>query len=120
MIKAFLVAVIACLAILEPAAALGQPPAAGRKLLQWNRGTQQIAAAQVSRQATQNQIRAAVNNPFPTQQFGATRAATDVGQIGATLTSVDPCSLAWTSNCWGGWGGYGGRWGGRGWGWGRR
>lgn len=91
------------------AAELARP----RKLLQWvgtgwGRANQQIAAAQVSRVTTQQAIRSAVNNPFPTQQFGATQAATATGQIGTTLATTNPCSLAWTANCWGGWG----------WGWG--
>jgi hypothetical protein len=63
--------------------------------------------------ATQQQIRAAVNNPFPETQFAATNAATTVGQIGTTLTAYDPCSLAYTYACWTS-GAYG-----RGWGWGR-
>ncbi|KAI8476004.1 MAG: hypothetical protein J3K34DRAFT_402630 [Monoraphidium minutum] len=118
--KVLLLAIVAYLVLLQPAAAMGapRPPlglAASRKLLQWGRASQQIAAARVSRQATQAQIRAAVDNPYPSTQFGATQAATDVGQVGATLTTVDPCSLAWTYDCWNNyrWGGGGRRWGGR-------
>lgn len=104
---------LACF-VLQTAAAARHPGGA-RALQQWGwggstRANQQIAAAQVSRVSTQQAIRSAVNNPFPEQQFAATRTATGVGQVGTTLTAVNPCALAWTWNCWGG-GGFYSPWG---------
>jgi hypothetical protein len=81
-------------------------PPHNRKLLQlasWssniNSNSQQIAAAQVARVITQQQIARAVDDDDPNTQFAATSAATTVGQIGTTLVATDPCALAWTAAC---------------------
>ena len=76
------------------AASEAQPIRLNRKLLQWSTN-QHIAAARVSRAATKAAIENAVDNP----SYGATRGATAVGQIGTTLTSTNPCALAWTWEC---------------------
>lgn len=79
--------------------------AAPRKLLQWGIGggyNNQLAAQRVARVATQQAIRNAVDNPWPSTQFGATRFATDVGAVTATTAAYNPCALAWGPNCWNG------------------
>lgn len=81
-----------------------------RKLLQRIPGVprvnQQYVAQRTAATMTQQQIRAAVDNPG----FGSTRAATDVGAITAATATWNPCALTggWGPGCWNG---YGGSWG---------
>lgn len=74
---------------------LGQNEADGAA--QWPRYNNQLAASRVSAAITKQAIRSAVDNPYPGNQFAATRGATQVGQATATLATTAPCYL---TGCW--------------------
>lgn len=62
------------------------------------RSANQLAAQQIAATTTRQAIYYAVDNDEPGAQFGATRAATGVGQATSTLAAADPCLL--TGGCW--------------------
>jgi hypothetical protein len=81
-----------------------------RRRLQQIRGpfipNQQAVASRTAAAITQNQIRAAVNNPVP--NFYSTQAATATGQVTADLATWSPCTLApYGPGCWNGWNNWG-------------